>query len=209
VHRAARQFKNDNVMMTKRSSAWPTAARREVACGPAVATSTRWSACTTTPCPTRRRGGLARGALPAPERGDARLSSRPAGCSAATPTSAEQVERYQSVGCDQLVFGLPSDSVEHEEVLEMLELFGTKSSPSSTRTRCTRRPATASRRCAIPEFNHPVPTSRSRSSHERVALVANSASAASSPAPRRRKSRRARPATGGWPRAARSRRRSG
>jgi len=78
---------------------------------------------------------------------------------------AEQVERYQSVGCDQLVFGLPSDSVEHEEVLEMLELFGTKVIPSSTRTRCTRRPATASRRCAsTPSSTTRCPTSRSRSS---------------------------------------------
>ncbi len=42
---------------------------------------------------------------------------------------AEQCARYQQVGCDQLVFGLPSDSMAHEEVLEMLEVFGTKVIP--------------------------------------------------------------------------------
>ncbi len=42
---------------------------------------------------------------------------------------AEQVAKYQDVGCDQVVFGVPSDCVEHEEVLEMLELFGTKVIP--------------------------------------------------------------------------------
>jgi alkanesulfonate monooxygenase SsuD/methylene tetrahydromethanopterin reductase-like flavin-dependent oxidoreductase (luciferase family) len=42
---------------------------------------------------------------------------------------AEQVEKYQSVGCDQVVFGLPNDGMPHEEVLEMLELFGTKVIP--------------------------------------------------------------------------------
>jgi len=42
---------------------------------------------------------------------------------------AEQVAKYQTVGCDQLVFGLPSDSVTEDEVYEMLELFGTKVIP--------------------------------------------------------------------------------
>ena len=42
---------------------------------------------------------------------------------------AEQLARYQDVGCDQVVFGLPSDSMEHEEVLEMLEVFGTSVIP--------------------------------------------------------------------------------
>jgi hypothetical protein len=71
---------------------------------------------------------------------------------------AEQVERYQSVGCDQLVFGLPSDSVEHEEVLEMLELFGTKVIPefdSDPVHSTTRYRQQAVRK--YPEFNHPVP----------------------------------------------------
>ena len=71
---------------------------------------------------------------------------------------AEQLEAYRGVGCDQVVFGLPNDGVEHEEVLEMLELFGTKVIPqfdtdpvhSTTRYRDT-----AVRK--YPEFAHPVP----------------------------------------------------
>lgn len=70
----------------------------------------------------------------------------------------EQVARYQEVGCDQVVFGLPGEGFEHEEVLEMLELFGDKVIPefdpdpvhSTTRYR-----ATARRK--YPEFSHPVP----------------------------------------------------
>ena len=70
----------------------------------------------------------------------------------------EQVERYHTVGCDQVVFGLPGDGMEHEEVLEMLELFGTKVIPefdldpvhSTTRYR-----ETAVRK--YPDFAHPVP----------------------------------------------------
>ena len=42
---------------------------------------------------------------------------------------AEQVAKYQTVGCDQLVFGLPSDSLMEDEVHEMLEVFGTKVIP--------------------------------------------------------------------------------
>jgi alkanesulfonate monooxygenase SsuD/methylene tetrahydromethanopterin reductase-like flavin-dependent oxidoreductase (luciferase family) len=42
---------------------------------------------------------------------------------------AEQLAAYQDVGCDQVVFGLPGDGMEHDEVLEMLELFGTKVIP--------------------------------------------------------------------------------
>ncbi len=71
---------------------------------------------------------------------------------------AEQLSRYQEVGADQLVFGIPSDSVEHEEVLEMLEVFGTKVIPqfdkdpvhSTTRYRATAQPK-------FPEFAYPVP----------------------------------------------------
>lgn len=70
----------------------------------------------------------------------------------------EQVARYQEVGCDQVVFGLPGEGLAHEEVLEMLELFGDKVIPefdpdpvhSTTRYR-----ATARRK--YPEFSHPVP----------------------------------------------------
>jgi alkanesulfonate monooxygenase SsuD/methylene tetrahydromethanopterin reductase-like flavin-dependent oxidoreductase (luciferase family) len=70
----------------------------------------------------------------------------------------EQVVRYQDVGCDQVVFGLPGEGMEHEEILEMLELFGDIVIPefdtdpvhSTTRYR-----ENAKRR--FPEFNYPVP----------------------------------------------------
>ena len=42
----------------------------------------------------------------------------------------EQIAKYQDVGCDQLVFGIPNEGFEHEEVLEMIELFGTKVIPN-------------------------------------------------------------------------------
>ncbi|MBV8952412.1 MAG: LLM class flavin-dependent oxidoreductase [Actinobacteria bacterium] len=70
----------------------------------------------------------------------------------------EQVEKYQTVGCDQVVFGLPNDGMPHDEVLEMIELFGTKVIPhfdtdpvhSTTHYR-----QTAKRR--FPDFVEPVP----------------------------------------------------
>ena len=70
---------------------------------------------------------------------------------------AEQITKYESVGCDQLVFGLPS-AMEHDEVLEMLEVFGTKVIPefdkdpvhSTTRYRENARPK-------YNKFNFPVP----------------------------------------------------
>jgi alkanesulfonate monooxygenase SsuD/methylene tetrahydromethanopterin reductase-like flavin-dependent oxidoreductase (luciferase family) len=46
---------------------------------------------------------------------------------------SEQVAKYQQVGADQVVFGLPSDSLAVEEVHEMLELFGTKVIPEYDR----------------------------------------------------------------------------
>jgi hypothetical protein len=71
---------------------------------------------------------------------------------------AEQVVRYQQVGCDQVVFGLPGEGMEHDEILEMLELFGDKVIPefdkdpvhSTTRYRQLAQPR-------FPQFNHPVP----------------------------------------------------
>jgi alkanesulfonate monooxygenase SsuD/methylene tetrahydromethanopterin reductase-like flavin-dependent oxidoreductase (luciferase family) len=71
----------------------------------------------------------------------------------------EQVAKYQDVGCDQLVFGLPGEGMHHEEVLEMLELFGDKVIPeydpdpehSTTRYR---RTATGPKH---PPFAYPVP----------------------------------------------------
>ena len=71
---------------------------------------------------------------------------------------AEQVDKYQTVGCDQVVFGLPSDSMEHDEVLEMLEVFGTKVIPEFDKDEVhstTRYRATAQRK--YPEFGFPVP----------------------------------------------------
>ena len=70
----------------------------------------------------------------------------------------EQVERYRTVGCDQVVFGLPGEGMEHEEIDEMLEVFGTKVIPehdpdpihSTDRYR-----ATAQRR--YPDFEFPLP----------------------------------------------------
>ena len=66
---------------------------------------------------------------------------------------AGQLERYQEVGCDQVVFGLPSDSMEHDEVLEMLEVFGTKVIPEFDKDEVhstTRYRATAKRK--YPDF---------------------------------------------------------
>jgi alkanesulfonate monooxygenase SsuD/methylene tetrahydromethanopterin reductase-like flavin-dependent oxidoreductase (luciferase family) len=68
----------------------------------------------------------------------------------------EQVEKYQSVGCDQLTFGLPADGMHHEESLEMIELFGDKVIPhfdtdpihATTRARQTAQPR-------YPMFNTP------------------------------------------------------
>lgn len=71
---------------------------------------------------------------------------------------AEQVAKYQTVGCDQLVFGLPSDSMAEDEVHEMLELFGTKvipqfdSDPVHSTTRYRQK---AVRK--YPDFTFPVP----------------------------------------------------
>jgi alkanesulfonate monooxygenase SsuD/methylene tetrahydromethanopterin reductase-like flavin-dependent oxidoreductase (luciferase family) len=71
---------------------------------------------------------------------------------------AEQLEAYRGVGCDQVVFGLPGDGMEHDEVLEMIELFGTKVIPLFDKDpvhSTTRYREAAGRR--YPEFAHPVP----------------------------------------------------
>jgi alkanesulfonate monooxygenase SsuD/methylene tetrahydromethanopterin reductase-like flavin-dependent oxidoreductase (luciferase family) len=61
----------------------------------------------------------------------------------------EQISRgYQEVGVDQLVFGVPGDSISHEETLEVLEVFGKQVIPefdrhaehSTTRYRQTATP---------------------------------------------------------------------
>jgi alkanesulfonate monooxygenase SsuD/methylene tetrahydromethanopterin reductase-like flavin-dependent oxidoreductase (luciferase family) len=71
---------------------------------------------------------------------------------------AEQVEAYQSVNCDQVVFGLPGDNVQPDEVLEMIELFGTKVIPEFDKDpvhSTTRYREQAVRK--YPDFTHPVP----------------------------------------------------
>jgi len=70
---------------------------------------------------------------------------------------AEQVTKYQTVGCDQLVFGLPS-ALHHDEVLEMLECFGQKVIPEfdHDRTHSTTR-ARANATPKYEKFNRPVP----------------------------------------------------
>ena len=70
----------------------------------------------------------------------------------------EQIEKYQSVGTDQLVFGIPNEGFEHEEVLEMIELFGTKVIPEYDRDpehRTAKMRATAVRK--HPDFANPLP----------------------------------------------------
>ncbi|MGB2756305.1 MAG: LLM class flavin-dependent oxidoreductase [Acidimicrobiia bacterium] len=70
----------------------------------------------------------------------------------------EQIIKYQDVGCDQLVFGIPNEGFEHEEVLEMIELFGKHVVPnfdkdpvhSTTRYREAAKPK-------FPMFEHPLP----------------------------------------------------
>jgi len=42
---------------------------------------------------------------------------------------AEQIVAYEQVGCDQLVFGMPVEGMQPDEVLETLELFGGKIIP--------------------------------------------------------------------------------
>jgi alkanesulfonate monooxygenase SsuD/methylene tetrahydromethanopterin reductase-like flavin-dependent oxidoreductase (luciferase family) len=70
----------------------------------------------------------------------------------------EQVVRYQQVGCDQVVFGLPGEGMAHEEILEMLELFGDKVIPEfdTDPVHSTTRYRQQARR-RFPEFNQPVP----------------------------------------------------
>jgi alkanesulfonate monooxygenase SsuD/methylene tetrahydromethanopterin reductase-like flavin-dependent oxidoreductase (luciferase family) len=71
---------------------------------------------------------------------------------------AEQVQRYSTVGCDQLVFGLPNEGFEHEEVLECIELFGKHVIPEFDREaeHSTTRYRRAAQR-SFPEFAFAVP----------------------------------------------------
>lgn len=70
----------------------------------------------------------------------------------------EQLARYQDVGCDQVVFGVPDEGYTHEQTLEMIETFGDRVIPefdtdpvhSTTRFRRNAVPT-------FPTFNGPVP----------------------------------------------------
>jgi alkanesulfonate monooxygenase SsuD/methylene tetrahydromethanopterin reductase-like flavin-dependent oxidoreductase (luciferase family) len=70
---------------------------------------------------------------------------------------SEQLEAYKSVGCDQLVFGLPQD-LHPDENLELLELFGDKVIPEHDpdRTHSTDR-YRAKAQPKYPMFNNPLP----------------------------------------------------
>ena len=71
---------------------------------------------------------------------------------------AEQLEAYQSVGCDQVVFGFPPEGATHEENLEMIELFGKVVIPEFDKDpvhSTTRYRETAQQK--FPTFNNPVP----------------------------------------------------
>ena len=70
----------------------------------------------------------------------------------------EQIAKYQEVGCDQLVFGIPNEGFEHDEVIEMIELFGTKVIPNydgDPEHSTTRYRRNAKRN--YPDFAHPLP----------------------------------------------------
>jgi hypothetical protein len=75
---------------------------------------------------------------------------------------SEQLESYKSVGCDQLVFGLPQD-LHRDEILELLELFGDQVIPqhdldrvhSTDRYRATAAPKYESFNQPLPETNWP------------------------------------------------------
>lgn len=69
-----------------------------------------------------------------------------------------QLERYKEVGCDQVVFGLPTEGLGYEQTLEMIEVFGKQVIPEHDpdRTHSTDRyRAQAQRR--FPDFQYPIP----------------------------------------------------
>jgi alkanesulfonate monooxygenase SsuD/methylene tetrahydromethanopterin reductase-like flavin-dependent oxidoreductase (luciferase family) len=76
----------------------------------------------------------------------------------------EQVTKYQTVGCDQVVFGLPGEGMAHEEIFEMLELFGDKVIPefdkdpvhSTTRYRAQAKPRWPEWASPVPDLQIPV-----------------------------------------------------
>jgi len=70
----------------------------------------------------------------------------------------EQLEAYQSVGCDQLVFGLPNEGFTHDEILENIELFGDQVIPEFDKDPV--HSTTRYRENAVARYepwNHPIP----------------------------------------------------
>jgi alkanesulfonate monooxygenase SsuD/methylene tetrahydromethanopterin reductase-like flavin-dependent oxidoreductase (luciferase family) len=70
----------------------------------------------------------------------------------------EQVVAYQSVGCDQLVFGVPDEGYSHEETLEQIEMFGKYVIPEFDKdpVHSTTRYRQSAKRL-YNDFNHPLP----------------------------------------------------
>ena len=62
----------------------------------------------------------------------------------------EQVQAYQDVGCDQLVFGTPDEGYTHDQVIEMIECFGTGVIPEFDKDPVHR--TTRMREAAVPQF---------------------------------------------------------
>jgi alkanesulfonate monooxygenase SsuD/methylene tetrahydromethanopterin reductase-like flavin-dependent oxidoreductase (luciferase family) len=70
----------------------------------------------------------------------------------------EQLKAYQDVGCDQVAFGVPDEGFQHDEVLEMIEIFGNEVIPEFDRDpqhSTTRYRRSAQRR--YPDFAEPIP----------------------------------------------------
>ncbi len=75
----------------------------------------------------------------------------------------EQIKRYEDVGTDQLVFGIPNEGFQHEEVLEMIEIFGSKVIPnhdtdpehSTTKMRRKAKSRYPTFANPLPEFENP------------------------------------------------------
>ena len=71
---------------------------------------------------------------------------------------SEQLNRYQEVRCDQVVFGLPIEGLTHDQTLEMIELFGDQVIPEydGDRTHSTDRYRAEARR-RYPDFQYAIP----------------------------------------------------
>ncbi|HBA94977.1 MAG TPA: hypothetical protein DCZ35_03975, partial [Acidimicrobiaceae bacterium] len=70
----------------------------------------------------------------------------------------EQLNNYKDVGCDQVVFGLPTEGLTHDQTLEMVELFGDQVIPEhdGDRVHSTDRYRAQAQR-SFPDFQYPIP----------------------------------------------------